>query len=315
MNEQMALGSSNYVTWVVGRGLIGSPMHSAAEHAFSSSRINWQAASLNDQFQSDAQRFREFAGVRPWAVVWSAGRGVVGTSATELAKESQALTAFLTAIAKHKPSGRGVFVGISSAGAIYAKSTNPPFNEATEPAPASDYGEAKLEQEQIIASNAKNLGASSLILRTANVYGCGQDMQKAQGLISHLCRTATTRQSTNLYVSPDTMRHYIYNLDLAQLVHRAISRTVGNLSPSNIVKIAASDQSVTVGELVSLVQRVSKVPMRVGFGSDSRASAQARDLRLRSRVWPELDDCLDTPLVVGVKNVLDSFRFPAALAA
>jgi UDP-glucose 4-epimerase len=315
MNDRSGVATNYYITWVVGRGLIGRPIEAQAIEFFSGPQIDWQSSDLEYTFAQAARDFQRFVGTKPWAIVWSAGRGVVGTNESELDNETKALTALLGAIAEVRPEGQGVLVGISSAGAIYAGSADAPFDEQSTPCPVSAYGEAKLEQENLITASARDMGVGSFIVRAANVYGVGQDMYKAQGLISHLCRTAVTRQSTNLFVSADTIRHYVHNQDLAALVHGGVARVLQAKGPTHVLKIAATRQSVTVGEVVGLVQRVSKVPMRVGLGSDSRARAQARDLRLRSSVWTDLDQCLETPLVVGVKEVLDSFRFPAAHAA
>lgn len=315
MNDRFPrVPTDEFCLWVVGQGLIGGALAQAHRNRFVGPKFEWQRADLGDQIASAAQEFARFTDGRKWSVVWSAGRGVVGSSTEDLDRETNTLRQLVNALATHRPTGEGALAAISSAGAVYAKSEGPPFDEFTQTAPITAYGIAKCEQESIALSAAIELNVRSLVIRAANVYGRGQNMQKAQGLISHLCRTAATRQPTNLYVSGDTMRHYIWNLDLARLIKAMLSRALTMPTPFELIKVAAGSQSTTVSELVGLVQQISKIPVRVGLGAETRTSQQATDLRLRSRVWVDLDASFQMPLVAGVKEVLDGFRFPAAMA-
>lgn len=306
--------SDDFCLWVVGQGLIGSALVGSHDLTYVPSKFDWQTPKLQLQLRSAAAGFAEFAGGRNWAVVWAAGRGVVGATAEEMAPENEALGWLLDVLHENRPSGQGALLTVSSAGAIYANSSRPPFTEFTKPEPITAYGEAKRDQEELVLAAAEALSVRAIVIRAANVYGRGQNMSKAQGLISHLCRTAVTRQPTNLYVSGDTMRHYIWNHDLASLINRVLSRSFEQAPPFKLIKLATGAASTTVAELVGVVQRVSKIPVRVGLGAEARTNQQAKDLRLQSKVWVELDDVFEMPLVAGVKEVLDAFRFPQAMA-
>ena len=318
MNDLAAIDTGqpgDFTSWVIGQGLVGGALNQISTASYRSAKFDWHSPHIFDQITTAADGFRQFTHGRSWAVVWAAGRGVVGTSAEEMAQETAALQRLISALHANRPAGEGALLMISSAGAVYAGSHDPPFDEFTEPQPLTAYGRAKQAQEDLVLAAASQMNVRGLVVRAANVYGRGQDMNKSQGLISHLCKSAVTRQPTNLYVSGDTMRHYVWNQDLAHLVSRLITKALKEQAPFQLMKVAASSQSTTVSELVGVVKRVSKVPVRVGLGAEARTNQQATDLRLNSRVWVDLDSSFQMPLVAGVKEVLDGFRFPLAIAS
>lgn len=315
MNDVSATGPNDGpCLWVVGQGLIGGAIANTSKGQFAAPKFDWQAQDLSNRLVSAARAFADFTNGRAWSVVWAAGHGVVGVSPDEMSAETGALRSLLGGLRTNRPTGEGAVLVVSSAGAVYADSSNPPFDEFTPPAPITAYGRAKCLQEELVLGAADDLGVRSLVIRAANVYGRGQNMHKAQGLVSHLCQTAVTRQPTNLYVSGDTRRHYIWNKDLAALVVKVLARSFDEPAPFKLIKVAASAQSTTVAELVSLVRQVSKIPMRVSLGAEARTTQQAIDLRLKSKVWREVDASFQMPLIAGVKKVLDGFRFPQAIA-
>jgi UDP-glucose 4-epimerase len=48
------------------------------------------------------------------------------------------------------------------------------------------------------------------------------------------------------------------------------------------------------------MRRIFKSPPRIVLGASAVSAMQARDLSLRSRVWPELDRRTLTPLPAGI---------------
>ena len=61
---------------------------------------------------------------------------------------------------------------------------------------------------------------------------------------------------------------------------------------------------MTVGEVVATVRRVARRPVRVATGIDGRAVFQASDLRLSSRIWPEIGCTNEIGFPVGVHGVM-----------
>jgi UDP-glucose 4-epimerase len=106
--------------------------------------------------------------------------------------------------------------------------------------------------------------------------------------VSHLCRAHFTGASLGIYVPMDTLRDYLFIDDAAALVVDVLDRAA-IAGPRLTVKILASHSSVSVAALLMQAQRVFRRPLRVLTGASSQAAQQARDLRVGSIVWPELD--------------------------
>ncbi|QWT25020.1 NAD-dependent epimerase/dehydratase family protein [Subtercola sp. PAMC28395] len=242
-----------------------------------------------------------------WAVVWVAGSGVIGTSRAQLDAElrqfrdvmklveSRATTAGVT--------GRGSVFLASSAGGVYGGSRNPPYTEATAPVALAPYGETKLQMEAVLDELHTRSGISVVKGRIANIYGPGQKLTKMQGLISTLAKAQFSPTPASIFVPLDTVRDYLYVDDCAHLVCDVVDR-LGTASsagrPQNVTKIIASGDAVTIGALVGHFQALSRRKPHIMLGSSPTISMQALDLRLRSIVWPELDDRPLTPLPAGI---------------
>lgn len=290
-------------TLVVGGGLLGGAVlrelarrHRPAAHAV----VDWTRDPL-----ADLERALEglAAGEGDWRVAWCAGAGVTATGPDLLAREEQVFDGFTAAIERLTRQSRldarqGAVFLASSAGALYAGLGSPPYTEHSETLPLSPYGHSKLALEARLRSLVDRTGLAAGIGRITNLYGPGQNLAKPQGLISHLCRAHVTGQPIGIYVPLDTLRDYLFVDDAAALVLDLLESVAGR--PGAQVKILASQCSVSVAALVMQAQRVFRRPIRVLFGASSQAARQARDLRVRSVVWPELDRRALCPLPAGI---------------
>jgi len=250
-----------------------------------------------------------------WRVAWCAGAGVAGTSDDELAAEVAALEAVLGAVrgrvAGHPElAERGAVFVASSVGGLHAGGENPPFTEHHPAAPTSAYGRAKLAGEQAAERFAAASGVPTVIGRITNLYGPGQDLNKPQGLISHLSRAHLTRNSVSVYVSLDTIRDYLFVDDCAEMVCDALDGVAAVAEPGRaLIKILGAHQGVTIGALLGEFRRVFKRSPLVLLGSSDAARYQAADLRVRSVVWTELDRRALTSLPAGLAATAeDLFR-------
>ena len=298
--------------WTVGAGgLLGqSVVATLGPKTFASQKYSWlDLPQLSGQFSHDAQRFSTSIGqqdsIPSWAILWVAGRGIVGASRGDLEQETHALRALIQSVQANRPAGRGTVFFASSAGAVYAGSAHPPFTESSDPVATSDYGHVKLEQEGVIATAVSDgIFDVGVIGRIANVYGAGQNLIKPQGLVTHLCLAAAKRTSVNLFVPLDTRRHYIDARDAASQILASCDAVQCEPDGTCRVKIISAGTSVTVGEVVATVRRVARRPVRVATGIDGRAVFQASDLRLSSQIWPEIGCANEIGLPVGVYGVM-----------
>lgn len=311
------------VVWVVGaRGLLGAALSRAV--AGSSELTLLQVEPLpwsdRDAFAAAAAAAANsvVASAGPdkrWMVLWAAGNAVTATPPEALTIERGQLNIVLDAItaaaAAQRSESRGVFFYASSAGGIYAGAAGPPYTERSVPVPIAPYGRFKLAAEEDIRSFSARSGIASLNGRLSNLYGPGQRLDKMQGLISHLALAQVTPTPANIYVSLDTVRDYLYIDDAAAFVLDAVRRLyreADSLPGRTATKNFVSGTAVTIADLLGYVRQLAKGHPHVMLGQSASASLQARDLRIRSTFWPELDDREFTPLPVGMHATIEDIR-------
>lgn len=299
------------VSWVVGAGgLLGSAVVrelARRGEPVLTTGVPWEdgAASVRtlDEF-ARALLVRD----EPWRIVWCAGAGVVGSGQKDLDQEVDVIGRFLARLSARLDDidgGRqGSLFLASSAGGVHAGSVDPPFTETTAPAPISPYGEAKLATENIVRNFAESTGTNVMIGRIANLYGPGQDIAKAQGLISQLCKSHLTRQPISIYVSLDTARDYLYVDDCARIVLDGLNLVELHGGPR--LKILASQQATTIASILAELRRVTKRRPQVILAANPLSKFQAKDLRFQSTVMTELDRHVSTTLATGIRSTLES---------
>ena len=144
--------------------------------------------------------------------------------------------------------------------------------------------------------------------RLSNLYGPGQKLSKRQGLITQVCLRVLSRQPVVLYVPLDTIRDYLFAKDAGALVADGLTRlrheTSQPVATTAVVKILASQQPTTVSTVLAQLRWVTKRPVRVIIAESPNAARQARDLRMTSSVWPDLDRRPMTTLSEGMRWVL-----------
>jgi UDP-glucose 4-epimerase len=229
---------------------------------------------------------------------------VTATGAESFVREEEVFGSFAASLERHcrrgdlRPDQGSIFFA-SSAGALYAGARVPPFTESSPTAPVAPYGFSKLALEARLQRLAAECGVAAAAGRITNLYGPGQNLAKPQGLISHLCRAHVTGQPLGIYVPLDTLRDYLFVDDAAAMVLDLMEAAAAR--PGEVaVKILASHGSVSVAALLMQAQRVFRRPIRVLFGASSEAARQARDLRVRSEVHPELDHRTLRTLPAGI---------------
>ena len=297
------------LSWVIGRrGLLGQSVESAL--ALNSNLwhpldpIRWLRRDGGASDLRDAVgQFLVAAGNDPWVIAWCAGAGTSSATPESLQLELVALRETLNSLdGATRPSG-GLFFFASSAGGVYSGVDAPPYDERSPLLPLSHYGRAKLEAESLVTEWSQRNEASALIGRIANLYGPGQNISKPQGIISQICRSYLLGYPLSIYVSLDTLRDYIFAPDCAALVADALTRLRSESSKSGplvVTKILASQHAITIGAVLGEMRRIFKSPPHIVIAASEASSTQARDLILRSIVWPELDRRELTPFPVGV---------------
>jgi UDP-glucose 4-epimerase len=301
------------LTWVVGAGgLLGSNVADAAGDAHQLWRPNGRVGWADDPNIALAVQLRAFSAAvvdRSWGLAWCAGAGTTGTSAEALSREVTTFQRFLGNLAEMPPAmlARGAVFVASSAGGLYAGAAPAPFSEDSPTRPVSPYGHAKAAIESAAIEWSIRTGVPMVVGRISNLYGPGQNLAKPQGLISQVCRAHLLRRPTSVFVPLDTVRDYLYAPDCAARLLACLARARAEREQSDRpwhIKVLASQQGVTVGALFGEFRRILRRPPLVVYGTRASARFQARDLRLRSVVWPEIDRCRSTPLPAGIERTL-----------
>jgi len=280
-------------TWIVGRGLLGTAVQRAlVEQAWREpTPIAWDQPEFKASVTASVAAFGAAVEHCDWQIIWCAGAGVVGTSKAELAAETASLQFFLDQLLLHPGfrANRGQFFLSSSAGGVHAGAIAMPITEDSQPAPLSDYGRAKLEQEGLLFHWQESLPmVSTVVGRFANLFGPGQRLNKPQGLISQLSLSMIYGVPAHIFVSLDTIRDYLYSDDAGRMVVATLEsqHTVRGI-PRQLVKIFGSEAEISIAGLLGVFRRLGKRPLRVISCIYPQSALQPRRLQFRSRVLAE----------------------------
>lgn len=295
------------VTWVVGAGgLLGRHVVDRLRRCGGevvTTAVPWSDTdAVGPALRAGLAELLAHAGGGPWNIAWCAGAGVVATAPEALRTEQAVFAGFVADVRTAGAGTDGAFFLASSAGGVYAGSPGPPpYTEDSEPGPLAPYGTVKLAMEAELVRLSRDTGTPVFIGRIANLYGPGQNLAKPQGLVTLLCKASYTGQPLSIYVPLDTLRDYLLVGDCADMIVHGLAdlRRVAAADPV-AQKILASGRGVSIGGLIAEVTRVFRRRPRIILGSSPLASVQARDLRLRSVRWPELDGYARTTLAAGI---------------
>ena len=309
------------VFWIVGGGgLLGSHLCRAVSQRIPTARF-WEAkpvrfswtepTRLADELRHAVAAFSEAVRAQggSWALLWCAGKGVMSSPATTLDPEWLAWTRLLELLGHHLAGHcgdlRGVIFLASSAGGIYG-GDDELLSEHTPPHPLSAYGRHKLCMEQALRNWADAFpNVSTLIGRISTLYGPGQDLRKAQGMISHLSRCMIFRQPVNIYVSLDTRRDYLFVDDCAHQIAASLGRLITERQRA-ILKIFASEEPTSVARIIGIFFRMSKHhPLIV---SQQPRGTRPTSVKLRSAIWRDLPNLRKTDLTTGIHLVHEHQR-------
>jgi UDP-glucose 4-epimerase len=304
------------LVWVVGEGgLLGSHVRRLLSEELPQCTawprpappLPWVRPSrLRDALARELQAFlgAARAGYDAWAILWCAGAGVIQTPAAALEAESLTFEWFLSDLSAHL-SGAGTpmpgFLTLaSSAGGVYGKYSGP-LAEDTPCQPLSEYGRQKLRQENALRAWSETRPELRwLVGRFSTLYGPGQNLAKPQGFISQLIRALLFRRPMHIYVPLDTQRDFLYVLDAARHLLRCVGYLLSTPAPLRATKIFASGRSVSLSEVVALLGRISKQPIRILGSPGTSASVHPEKLSFRSVALAEVKLPPVTNLVAGV---------------
>ena len=287
----------NSDTWVIGAGgLLGLALTRTLPNSFEAKPIRWSdqnqsSEDLNTNLEAFATQLDSN---HPWRIIWAAGHATVSSSESECHNELTTFSAFVSQAHKQLPTP-GHFFLTSSAGGVYAGSSNPPFDSECAPVPTSAYGRLKLGQEKALTKTFTDReDVHTTIGRISNLYGPGQNLRKLQGLISHLILAALTKKTMDIFVPLDTIRDFVFVEDAAETINAMTTMD----SPPDIAVIASGEPK-SLATVISQVQGVIRVKIPIAYGQHASSNSQVADLRMLPTIeCPQL-----TPFPAGVKTM------------
>lgn len=144
-------------------------------------------------------------------------------------------------------------VFFSSGGTVYGIPRYLPIDELHATNPISTYGISKLAIEKCLMYYGYTEKLNYIILRIANPYGKGQNLNTHQGLIGISLARALAGQSIEIWGDGNIVRDYIYIDDLLDAVGLLVKYT----GPYRIFNIG-SNKGFSINEVVSIIQKYVK---------------------------------------------------------
>lgn len=213
-------------------------------------------------------------------VIWAAGVGRVGVSPAQMADETDALDALALALRAlpEQAQRRSGLLFASSAGALFGNHGATPISNSSPLRPASDYGEGKVIQENLLRDLADNSACRVLICRFSNVFGLANGRLTPRGLVASAIRASRLRQPLPIFVDPDCRRDYLYNRDAALVALGEMARTTGFAE-----KIICSGRTHSIAEILALVGKVSGQRVPATYADRPETRLQPAVLRFDSQ--------------------------------
>ena len=310
------------LAWVIGEGgLLGSSLKIElardGDTLYSpSSTFSWgNPSELMAQLIIALKQFETLAKQEDrWAIYWAAGVGNMHSKASDLKSETQVLAMLVKMIqGSTLDMSVGTFQFASSAGAIYAGSSEQVITEDSPIAPINPYALEKLEQEKLIAQlQACDPRFTILISRISSVYGRRKKDMNKQGLLGQIAEKVVRNEVIYIYVSLQTMRDYIHVDDAARAIVKVVhhAQRVGGLS----IKIIASQSSYSIAQIISKFNKIGRRRVRIISHTIESSKFYRRGMRFESKHLIDETSFQIRPVLVGISQLLDSevLRFARA---
>jgi UDP-glucose 4-epimerase len=147
----------------------------------------------------------------------------------------------------------------SSGGTIYGEPQDIPVSEEHPLLPKSVYGQSKLSIENLLNFYVRSTSLDINIVRISNPYGLGQNVWKAQGLVTVAMDCAYSNQVLPIYGKGEAVRDYIYIDDVVEAM-----MLVAEKPGSSTINIS-SGRGYSIMDIVQTVEKVSGRTIRKKF--------------------------------------------------
>ena len=218
----------------------------------------------------------------PITLVWAAGTGTVAAPEEAMVAETEVLRAVVAALGERvHPNMANCLLFASSAGRALRRArrrADRAGRHRRRPSPPT-VGRRSL-QEGIVASLQEAGTMRTVSCRFTNVFGLADGRLRRKGLVAVLVHSAMLRQPARLFVSPDTRRDYLYNVDAARL---ALAEADAATAGAATVTIVRAGSTMTVLDLVATTSRVLRRRVPVVITESPEGRVQPMVLRFHQR--------------------------------
>ena len=291
------------------RGLIGSAvlrsLNLKNQEFGYKSKIRWeQTQEAIIDLEVLLSSFNSFVGQEKWAIIWSAGKGHLGSTYDEMETEEKLFQSVLRTVATWTNTN-GLIGLVSSAGAIWSASSTALISEKSPPSGQSPYALSKIRQEEMLAETCQRTRIRGLAARVSSVYGINQDLTKPQGLISRLCASTVARRSIEIYVPLETTRNFIFSDDAASMIAQASTKILeedgsrGQLT----TRVICSRDNYSIASICKAVELVVHRKPLVVSKVTREAERYPLHFNLRTDYFAEFSRFEATTLVAGISTV------------
>ncbi|CAM5420264.1 UDP-glucose 4-epimerase OS=Afipia felis OX=1035 GN=galE PE=3 SV=1 [Afipia felis] len=118
--------------------------------------------------------------------------------------------------------GTSKIIFVSSGGTVYGPPLSTPIREDHPTNPITSYGIVKLAIEKYLDFYRHNHGLDYVVLRVANPYGEGQNIESGQGAIAAFLHKALRNEVVEIWGNGEVVRDYIYIKDVTNAIISAI---------------------------------------------------------------------------------------------
>lgn len=141
-------------------------------------------------------------------------------------------------------------VFVSSGGTVYGIPEQTPIPETHPTNPICSYGIHKLAVEKYLSMHRRLNGLSSIVLRVANMYGEGQNLDRPLGAVSHFVYRASSGIPIEVWGDGTVRRDFVYVDDVVDALIGARDYD----GPEHIFNVG-SGRSVSMNELIELIEQ------------------------------------------------------------
>lgn len=180
----------------------------------------------------------------------------------------------------------------STGGAIYGEADGP-LPEATDPAPLSPYGTAKLAGEEYVRAYNRLYGSKHVALRYGNVYGPRQDPHGEAGVVAIFLGALARSEQARIFGDGLQTRDYVYVGDVARATVSSLGQDGGVFNIGTGRETSVVDLYELCRQIASSTLEAQPAPARLGELQRSVLDPELAASELGFRAMVDLEDGLE----------------------